>query len=25
LVGQLNCVPNALPLLDYSDKVNVCD
>ena len=25
LVGQLNCVPNAFPLLDYSDKVNVCD
>ena len=25
LVGQQNCVPNALPLLDYSDKVNVCD
>lgn len=25
LVGQLNCVPNALPLFDYSDKVNVCD
>lgn len=24
LVGQENCVPNALPLADYSDKVAVC-
>ena len=24
LVGQQDCVPNALPIADYSDKVNVC-
>lgn len=24
LVGQESCVPNALPIVDYSDKVNVC-
>ena len=24
LLGQQNCVPNALPLVDYSDKVNIC-